>query len=243
MEAARTLLIDIERTPNVVHRWDLRDPSPTSLDQLIEPARMLCFAALWLDEKKPVFHAGDGMVEEARGLLNEADIVVGFNSNRFDLPVINGEIAMAGLSPPSPYLKVDVYRESRKAFLFPSHKLDYILKTFQLRGKVKHEGHPLWVKCMEGDKSAWDRMRRYNIGDVVRLKPAYLTIRPWMKSHPNLALIQGKDGCPRCGSGRLQKHGYAYTSVGKFQRYLCVRCGYCCRTGRRLAGSDVRGIA
>ena len=45
---------------------------------------------------------------------------------------------------------------------FDSNKLDYVSKYLGIGEKVRHEGHELWVKCMEKDNAAWKRMKEYN---------------------------------------------------------------------------------
>ncbi len=52
----------------------------------------------------------------------------------------------------------------------------------------------------------------------------YDRLLPWIKSHPNHNLYGG-DGCPNCGSNRLQKRGFSYTTTGTFQRFQCTNCG------------------
>src|SRR3546814_7474699 len=62
-------------------------------------------------------------------LLDEADVVIGQNSDRFDLPTINGRALVAGLKPHSPYKTVDTCLVARKEFGFPSNSLEYLTRS------------------------------------------------------------------------------------------------------------------
>jgi uncharacterized protein YprB with RNaseH-like and TPR domain len=247
----RTLFLDIETTPNVAHVWGLFKQN-VGLNQLMESTRMLCFTAAW--SKSPVeFYSprnlGDhrAMVEKAHELLDQADAVVHYNGERFDVPHLNREFLEAGLNPPSPFKQIDLVKAAKRVFRFPSNKLDYVSQVLGLAGKVHHEGHTLWVKCMEGDDEAWARMEEYARQDVALLEPMYERLRPWIPGHPNVALyneaLDGELVCPACGSGSYQRRGYAFTAVTRYQRYQCQDCGKWFRDGRRAGASEGRNVA
>src|SRR5207253_3872004 len=99
------------------------------------------------------------MIKEIWKLIDEADAVVHYNGQKFDIPHINTEFIRQGLGPPSPFHHIDLCKIVKKTFLFPSAKLKYVAKELGLPGKVEHDGFPLWVRCIEGDKKAWARMR------------------------------------------------------------------------------------
>jgi rubredoxin len=71
-------------------------------------------------------------------------------------------------------------------------------------------------------------MREYNMGDIATLEAMYYRMLPWITTHPNHGLymddIPNFPVCPNCGSGDIHKDGFAYTKVGKFQRYQCKTC-------------------
>lgn len=248
----KTLYIDIETSPNVAHVWSLWKQN-VGLSQLMEVTEVMCFAAKWHGEPTE-FHSSrdlggkDYMVKEAHRLLDQADAVVHFNGESFDVPHLNREFLMAGLAPPAPFKQIDLLKAVKKTFRFPSNKLAYVSKAMGLAGKVSHEGHELWVKCMAGDPGAWDRMEEYNRQDVDLLEDIYTTLRPWIPGHPNVALYnEDNDGalrCPVCGSDRVIKSGHAYTSVTRYQRYQCRAdgCGKWFRDGRRDGSAEGRSV-
>ncbi len=245
----KILCIDIETSPNLAHVWGLWQQN-VSLGQLRASTEMICFASKWLGQKKvdfySTFHNGrQEMVERAHALLDEADVVMGYNSKSFDVKHLNREFLEAGLKPPSPYKQIDLMLAVKKNFRLPSNKLQYVSTLLGLAGKVSHEGHELWVKCLAGDEAAWKRMAKYNRQDVVLLEEVYEHLQPWIGDHPNVALHEegGTPVCPRCGSEDLRKQGFRYTTVSKFQQYQCRKCGGWTSSGKRVEGADLRPVA
>lgn len=252
----KTLLIDIETTPNLAHVWGLWDQN-VGLNQLLEATEMFCFAAKWLGEPKMFFgrkwfdgedstSSKEQMVQLAWRLLDEADVVMHFNGKRFDVPHLNREFAQMGLLPPSPYKQIDLLSAAKRQFKFPSNKLDYLLKAFGLPQKVKHEGHELWIKCMADDLKAWRKMTAYVKRDVRALEDLYYRIQPWVPSHPNVGLYEDEPGlvdmCPTCGSTDLKPQGFAYTTLGKYQRHVCAKCGKWSRSSKSAGFVSVREV-
>ena len=61
------------------------------------------------------------MLKEIHAMLDEADVVVTFNGDKFDLKILNQEFLMAGLGPASPYKSVDLYKVVKRKFRFTSN--------------------------------------------------------------------------------------------------------------------------
>lgn len=247
----KILGIDIETSPNLAHVWGMWDQN-VGLNQLLEATEMMCFAAKWFGEPKIHFAAGryapggdsEAMVQRAHALLDEADVVTHFNGKTFDIPHLNREFLVHGLKPPSPYKQIDLLQVVKKKFKFPSNKLEYVSRRLGLAGKVKHQGHELWIKCMQGDPAAWRKFRVYNKQDVILLEEGYEILKPWIEPHPNIALYDDfdQDVCPTCGSADLKPQGFAYTSLGKYQRFQCADCGKWSRTNKRSGFVSIREV-
>jgi uncharacterized protein YprB with RNaseH-like and TPR domain len=94
--------------------------------------------------------------------MEEADVLVGWNSAAFDSKHIKREFIENGYLPPSPYKEMDLMRVVKSQFKFPSNKLDYVAQTLGVGAKVQHSGFDLWVKCMADDKKAWAEMKEYH---------------------------------------------------------------------------------
>ncbi len=230
----RILLLDTETAPNTAFVWKLfKETIP--LARLIESSYLLCFSAKWLGQSKMYFNSihqsnMKDMLVEIHKLLDEADLVVHFNGQSFDLPVLNKEFLLHQMNPPSPYKQVDLLRVARKQFKFTSNKLDHIASELGLGNK--HETNfELWVDCMKKDPVAWKRMEAYNKQDVKLLEMVYHRFLPWIPNHANYNLYGERGVCPNCGSGNIQNRGIAVTKALKYQRFQCKDCGTWARSG------------
>lgn len=227
----KRLLVDIETAPNTAHVWGLFKQN-ISISQIMDSSYVMCWSAKWYGEDDIYFDSVNKsspvrMLKRIHKLLDEADAVIHYNGSRFDIPTLNKEFLLYNINPPATYKQIDLLQVAKNQFRFPSNKLDYVAQALGLGSKHKHAGHELWVKCMAGDKESWKIMEQYNKQDVVLLEKVYDKMLPWIKNHPNMALYNESDDlvCTNCGSEHLKRRGYSYTSVGKYQRYVCEDCG------------------
>ncbi len=239
------LLLDIETTPNKVYTWGLFQQN-ISLDQIDEPGTTLCWAAKWLG-KPGVIQGLKINLGTLHELLDEADAVVTYNGNRFDLPTLNREFLLDYQDPPAPSKSIDLYQTVKHRFRFASNKLDFVCQQLGLGSKMHHKGFNLWKECMgEGaqgtQEKAMKTMLAYNKKDVVLLERLFNHIKAWIK----LPMLH-ETGCPSCGTkNQLERRGFYHTSVGKYQRYKCNECGTWHRDGKNLLTPTInrkRGIS
>lgn len=239
----KVLTIDIETSPHLGYFFQTKNTFITPA-QIVEPTRMLSFAAKWEHERKVMFesefcftnpdpawyftkareHEHRHMVERAFALLDEADVVVGYNSDNFDLRHLRREFRLAGLGQPSPFHSVDLWKVIKREEEWASHKLAYITEKYKLTGKMSNDGWPLWIGCLAGDPKMWRQMRRYNKRDVVtteELKQACHDIlqMPALALYDDEPLAEGH--CPVCRE-QAQSRGHAYTKTRRYPRYYCA---------------------
>ena len=235
----------METSPNIVYTWGLFNQN-VSLDQIAQPSHTLCWASKLAGEKEITYRrrGQPDFLTLLKEQLEDSDCVMTYNGRRFDLPIVNTEFALAGLSPRAPYKHIDLLETVKKQFRFTSGKMQFVCEALGVGSKVEHEGFPLWVKCLEGDVDAWAKMKEYNIGDIVVLESLYNRLRPWILNHPNEALYTpaGEMQCTTCGSTHLQKRGFHVTGVGRYQRYQCVDCGSWSRSRITDVSKDARGV-
>ena len=183
----KILLLDIETTPLQVYTWGLWDQN-IGINQIIKTTEMMCFGAKWLGQKKVTFksvhHDGkQAMLEELHRMMDEADILVGWNSAAFDHKHINREFLENGFVPPSPTKDLDLMSIVKSNFQFPSNKLDYVAQKLGVGAKVKHSGFELWIGCMENNAKSWVEMKKYQIQDVELLDKLYDILLPWFPAY------------------------------------------------------------
>jgi hypothetical protein len=223
---SKILSLDIETRPAVVYTFQAYDTT-INPEQVIEPGGVMCFAAKWVGERPIHFwsewNAGrEGMLKALSELLDQADAVLTYNGNRFDLPKIQGEFLLAGLTPPAPVTSIDVLKTIKKMG-FMINKLAYIGPLLRLGSKLKHEGFGLWRSVCEGDVKAQARMEKYNKQDVILLEKLYLRVKPYIVNHPHLGL--SKQECGNCESTHTQSRGWRRTKLFRTQRLQCQDCG------------------
>jgi hypothetical protein len=245
----KTLILDIETSPNIAHVWGLFNQN-VGLSQLMSATEVICFGAKWHGSEDRLFFSDfhDGhteMIRAAYYLLADADVVVHYNGQSFDIPHLMREFLLLGFTPPAPFQQIDLYRVIKKKFRFVSNKLDHVASELELGSKVKHAGHTLWVRCMNNDPEAWEEMKTYNLQDVDLTEDLLDRIRPWIDNGPNSNLYdpQIEDTCSSCGSTDLERRGFSYTTLGKYQRYYCRDCGAWSKSGRSEIRTDLRGTA
>lgn len=226
----KILTIDIETSPHLAWTYQLWNTTIPP-ERVVEPSRILCFAAKWLHEKRVGYFAdhemGYGnMVAAARDLLDEADILVTYNGIKFDEKHLRRTFLELGLTPPSPYKSVDLYRTVASTFKFPSNRLGQIGDELGIGTKVETGGWALWSGVLAGDEKALRLMKKYNIQDVKLTEDLLIALGPWVKGLPHRGVFTGNlYGCYACGSDNLERDGMAFTTVTVYPRFRCTDCG------------------
>lgn len=157
-------------------------------------------------------------------LIDEADIIIAQNGDKFDIPRLKTRFLHYNLPPPSPFRSIDTLKAAR-TFGFPSNKLDNLGQALGEGRKVKHTGFSVWNGCMGGDRKFWGVMKRYNIKDVDLLARIYKRFRPWMSKHPNLLAGNRDLACPKCQSKDYISRGVATRIGASYKQYSCKNCG------------------
>lgn len=225
----KTLLIDIETSPIIGAVWR---PWKTDLLWIEEDWKMLMVCYKWLGDKKTHTLTGrcltEGEIaEDINNLFDEADIVVGHNGDKFDIKKIQAKVLEFGHPIPSPFKSVDTLKAARNHFGFTSNRLDDLCQKLGLGEKLDTGGKELWKRVREGDEKAWKHMEKYCRRDVDLLEKLYLTLRPWMPRHPNMAVYAENHvpTCAHCGSTKVTLWDTAYyTNSSKYMKFQC-ECG------------------
>jgi hypothetical protein len=237
---SKLLTIDVETSPLESYHWGLFDQY-IGVDFIKVEWSILSFAAKWAD-KKAVIYADTGgrgaakvrddkpLVKQIWTLLDEADIVVAQNGQRFDVKKINARLIMHGLGPYSPIRVVDTLLVAKKHFAFTSNKLAWMSKYLTDSPKDEHKRFPgfeLWKECLADNPKAWAEMKKYNKKDVVATEKLYLRQLPWISQHPNMGVYTTSEAitCPKCASTRVTKQGTKAMQQGLYQQYKCLDCG------------------
>ena len=231
----KVLLLDIETLPIITYSWGIWKQNLSDF-QIIEDWCLLSWSAKWLGDSyiysdiltpnEAVNRKDKRICKTMWNLLDECDLVIAHNGDRFDLRKLNARFMNHRMDPPSPYLSIDTLKQSRRNFAFTTHKLDFLSQIISNKEKIKTD-FALWRGCDNGDVSSLNKMLSYNKHDVLLLEEVYLSMLPWMKGIPNFALYtsSNKTICGHCGSSDLKKNGFYVTPANKYQSYKCMECG------------------
>ena len=247
----KILALDIEIMPAAVWTYDLWQPI-IGHRQIISPSRIMCYSAQWVGTKKTLFdseHHNEGnylgMLKGLYDLVSEADVIMGWNSKRFDWPWIEGSFLLEGWSAPPPVKHIDMFQVAKQHSRFLSRKLDYVSELLLKDRKIDVNTMQLALECNSQDAAvrerAWNKMRRYSIKDTKLLLPLFDEMKSFIKM-PHPADPTNPFSCHSCGSNKLQKRGTAKTLTGHYQRLVCRDCGSWFRETKRVASSEIRAI-
>jgi len=238
LKVPKILLFDVETVMMESYIWHGGYKQIIQDNQIIKDWNIVAWAAKWIfspniisdvqTPKEAVNRDDNRLLKGIWNLIDEADILVAHNGDRFDIRKVNARFIEFGFLPPSPYRSIDTLKIAKKHFAFSSYKLSYLCKIFNIGGKLETGGYDLWKDCLRGDSEALRHMSKYNIQDVNLLEEVYLKFRPWIKSHPNLALYMEVDEevCSNCGSVDLIDKGKYYTTnVNLYKSLCCENCG------------------
>jgi len=234
----KILVLDVETAPVLAHVWGIWDQN-VGLNQIKQDWFILSFCAKWkgspasdviyFDQRKSRNVEDDRpLLRRLWKLLDEADIILTQNGNRFDTRRINARFALNDMPPPSSYRKIDTLLLTRKHFDLTSYKLEYLSDKFCTKyKKLKHKEFPgfeMWKECLAGNPKAWKAMEVYNKHDVLALEELYDKLSSWDTSINYSVYHETIDNVCKCGSKKFKKNGFKYTNSAKYQRYKCVNC-------------------
>ena len=236
---AKILIWDIETFPNIMARhslWHQGDPN-----SILQEKSIICSSYRFVGEKKVKtlsilddrarfkkdMFDDTYVLREMRKVIEQADMLVHHNGDKFDLKVFNGRCAIMGIEPTAPVLCYDTLKVAKRLFKFNSNRLDYLGKVLGVGGK---EGNRpgLWMDCVRGKISAIHEMEKYNRRDITLLEDVYKKLVPYDHQHPNMNIISDVADilrCPLCQSPSVVKWGHISTRTQKYQRYRCKSCG------------------
>ncbi len=248
----KILLFDIETAPALVWTYGLHDQN-ISIQSIVQDPKMIAFTAKWYGRPKihtysEYFQSRQGMLNAMWSLLDEADVVIGWNSRRFDTKWVNSEFAVEGMTPPSPYKHLDLLNETKRNMRFISNKLDYVSRRLLDDKKIDYNMLRMWETVSNPDtsetdrKREWNAMLRYAKKDTALLEPIFEKLLPRIKMPHPASSLEGLR-CRKCGAEELRPNGSTLTAEGRYSKYLCTNCGGHTRGTKREAIGQTREIS
>jgi hypothetical protein len=218
----KVLIYDIETSYNIVSSWRIGYNINLPHGNIITERAIICVSWKWLgeDEVYTVTWNKDQddkrILKEFIPVMNEADIMVAHNGDRFDLKWIRTRAIKHGITMLPFYQQHDTLKTAKRYFNFNSNRLDYLAKYLGFEGKIK-TNYELWDniilrKCSE----ALQTMVVYCEEDVRQLEKVYLKLVDWDKPKQHAGVLQGKPNytSPISGSANLELVKMRTTSAG-----------------------------
>lgn len=237
-DSPQILVFDIETSHLEGSMFDIWEQNIPYNNLSVKEWSIIAFSAKWLDDDKMIYFDNrkkrnkrddKQIVKKLSKLLDKADVVITKNGQKFDVKMFNARCAKHDIDIPSPYRHLDVERIVRRKFKLVSYSLDYLCYYFNTKvKKLKHKNFPgmaLWLECISGNIKAWHEMEEYNKADVLSTEEVYHKVKKWDTSID--FSVYSNDYIPVCicGNTHVQKRGYNYSNTGKFQRFICTKCG------------------
>lgn len=160
--------------------------------------------------------------------LSQFDAVVTWYGRRFDRRFLNARCAFHKIDPPPQGMAhVDAWFTARYELALSSNRLAVVQEFLGLDDEKTPIKRRVWKKAKRGDKKALRYVINHNLMDVIVLEQAYLRLLPYIRSHPNVGLLQGeKHACPKCGAGQeyIERAGWHYATTRAYPRVRCRKC-------------------
>lgn len=254
MNKPKILILDIETAPILASVWGIWEQN-VSLNMIKSDWHVLSWAAKWkgdpasktmyMDQRNAKNIQDDkNILKGIWKLLDECDILITQNGISFDIKKLNARFVLNGMPPPSSFKHVDTKRIASKKFAFTSNKLEYMTgKLCTKYKKLKHNKYPgfeLWSECLKGNLDAWKEMEKYNKYDILSLEELYEKLQPWDNAINYNLFTANETSICSCGNNTHKRNGFAFTGTGKFQRYVCNKCGTETRSKVNLFSKEKR---
>lgn len=227
-EPIKVLIYDIETSPNIGWFWRAGYNQTITPKQIIKERAIICISYKWVGEDQVYNLSWDNnqcdkfLLEQFIEVLNEADLIVAHNGDRFDLKWIKTRALFHDLPMLIDYPQFDTLKVAKKKFNFNSNRLDYIAKLLGFEGKISTNIN-LWIDVvLKKDKKALTEMLDYCDEDVRQLEKVYEKLVSWEKPKIHAGVLQGeiKQTSPINGGIKLQLVKTRSTAGGTIKRIM-----------------------
>jgi DNA polymerase elongation subunit (family B) len=208
----RVLIYDIETSYNIVKSWRVGWNLTIQPGDILEERKIICVSYKWLGEDQVYNLSWDKdqddrfLIEQFVEVLNEADVIVAHNGDRYDLKFIKTRALIHRIPMLINYPQFDTLKVAKKKFMFNSNRLDYISKVLGFEGKIETK-MKLWDDViLRKSKEGLEKMLEYCDEDVVQLEKVYKELVSWETPKHHVGVLNGetKQTSPISGGQNLE---------------------------------------
>jgi DNA polymerase elongation subunit (family B) len=197
--------------------------------QLIDEPKIITVSWKWLGANSVEHltwdenHCDEDLMKEFLKVYNKADMVIGYNNDRFDNRWINARAMKYNLDVNMFVRSYDIMKEEKKAFRVPSYSMAYMAKYSNVVHKQGHEGIHMWNMIQTGTKEEQEeyleKMVAYNVGDIAATEELYIRLRKFFGHRVHFGVLHGgeKFSCPDNGSTDVELYKRTATPAGTIQ--------------------------
>lgn len=174
----KILFFDIETSPNLVFSWRIGSKVRLSPDDIITERAIICISYKWKDSDQVYslqWNKGDDkeMLKKFAKIIDSADIVIGQNSDKFDIKWLRARCIFHDISISPKFQSLDTLKMAKAGFYFNSNKLNYLGSYLGVGEKIKTE-YDLWKSIvLDNDTTSMKKMIAYCNEDVKLLERVY----------------------------------------------------------------------
>lgn len=243
----RILILDVERLPGITQQrwWDRGDLKNRYVhhETVVREPRTTIVCAKWYDQPDVIRLAEwdkggrAAFLKRVHALMSEADIIVGHNLDRADVPWLKGDLYLPrighkhrpNLGALPPFKTVDTLKVMRKEFGSgaPFKSLDALCQIIGIPAKTDRYDPDAMERAVSGSSADRDRLVDYCAGDVIATQGLYDWTRSHHRSHPHL-FVDGRDAlttCNRCGHETEPTTRRYVANVLTYSMRRCTSCG------------------
>ena len=224
----KVLIYDIETSYNIGKFWRAGYNLNINPGDIIHERAIICISYKWLGEEQVYSLTWDKnqcdkfLLEQFIPILDEADMIVAHNGDRYDLKFIKTRALKHNLKMLINYKQFDTLKVAKAKFMFNSNKLDYISKFLGAEGKISTE-MKLWDdiilrKCPK----AMIEMLTYCEEDVRQLEIVYNVLVSWENPKFHIGVMNGstKQTSPITGNVNIEQVKQMVTNSGTIKHIM-----------------------
>jgi len=225
---SKVMIYDIETSRTRAWVW-WTGKQYVSPQQLIDEPTIITVSWKWLGEEEIYYltwdkdHSDEQLMKDFLKEYNKADMVIGYNNDRFDNRWVNARAMKYGLDVNTFVRSYDIMKEEKRVFRVPSYSMAYMAKYSNVIHKQGHEGIIMWEKIQTGTKEEQEeylqKMVDYNIGDIAATEELYIRLRKYFGHRMHFGVLQGEErfSNPDTGSTNVSLYKRTTTPAGTIQ--------------------------
>lgn len=222
-EGGKVLIYDIE-TSYYLGKFYRTGKQWVGAHQIVKDKKIICISYKWLGEKEVYNLSWDSsqserfLLEQFIDIMNEADLIVAHNGDKFDLKEIAARALKYDLKMLPKYNQFDTYKVAKRKFNLPAYSLNHIAKYLNLPVSKYKVPEETWDACILGNsREALKELIEYCDQDVKVLEQIYAKLVGWIQ--PMYYASEDKTASPISG-GKNLRHVKTRTNTQGWVRHI-----------------------